>query len=245
MRLVALKSTTHLNKSGARTSKSLRFDVVPVERDCIEIGDEYVFSSARNLQKERRRVEAVISLTSDPNVLGDLRPLVGGSPQMDQLMGMVSFHPDTEPKLGFTPARISFLIVVDPLVMQELSKPQSYESGAITFDLKVENLAYGWEPDGSRKIWNPVNLGQDRLPITGFGCAIETHCSTEGEVHLVKEQQELAELSDSNDPEHRAPAKQMRNDQQVSPMERYAKESRTMLLVIFVALLVIMVRQHG
>lgn len=240
MRLVALKSTMHLNKWGDRISKSLRFDVVPVERECLEIGDEYVFSSGRNPQKGRRRVEAGVSLTSDPNVLGDLRPLVGDTPRMDQLMGMVSFYPDAEPGFGFAPARITFLVVVDPLVIQELSEPRSYKPGAVTFDLKVENLAYGWEPDGSRKIWNPADPEQDRLPITGFGCAIEIHCSTEGEVYLVKEQQELAELLDSNDPEHRALAKQIRDDQQVSPVERYAKESRTMLLAIFLALLLLM-----
>lgn len=246
MRLVALKSTTHFNKWRADpTSKSLRFSVVSTDSDYLEIGTDYVFSSQRNLRtavRERRAVQGEVSLTAAPDVLSNIRPLFFEHPRENDLIGMVSFYPEGEPGFGYMPALINFMVIVEPWVLKEMSRQEGFGPGALTFDLRVDGLESGWEPDGSHTVWKLLDDKRSHLPITSFSCAIETHRTTESEIFSTNERYEIAELSGSFDPGARALAKQFQDDQEIAPTERYLKELRLLMLAIFVMLLAIVLR---
>lgn len=205
MELDVLKTTVHFSRwRSAETALSLSFDVVPKERDYIEIGEDYLFCAsgyAPMRSKERTLIGASLSITDNPEVLENLAGLFPGETQ--GICGAASFYPQRNDPFDPDPAKIYFTVVVEPEVFAQMLRESAHRPGGLTLNLSLEGLDFGWEPDASHLIWKTAEGGRDQRPISSFRYSVERFWTSERAVHDERDRQLKAELADSHDPQAR------------------------------------------
>jgi hypothetical protein len=226
MKFDILKSSVNVSRWGKSSgSLSLIFEVVPTERDYIEIGEEYILCSRRSLiirGKERKPVNATVTVSSDPATIEHIE---GDKP----VCGFASFYPEHTSHSDFIPANLSCWVVVEPAAFAEMLRVNSVAPGAATLSLGIEGLEYSRVPDGL--IWKLGNTSDKldrRREISSFGYTADTFWTSEGAIHEQESRKTDAWLLDSPDPEERKLV-----DKVQDPVAELLKHCRMLLWWIF------------
>ena len=146
----------------------LRHNVVNVDLsvadmlDVFELGDSYVICSTYKHQtryKDKKLVAVSCSFKPGSSLSRDDRIHLNLS---DLAIGYGLFFEESESDISFVPARLSFAIYVPDedynVITTKLNMGKVFESLSLSFEdvlrERSDRLKYGWEPDGSRIIWN-------------------------------------------------------------------------------------------
>lgn len=228
-----LKSTvsfSHYDKGGTR---SLKLEVVPQRRECLDIGDKHILAAAGYLpmrDKEREPVSATVVISSGSN---DLDWVKGQKP----ICGVASFHPRRTNALGEgEPSTLTINVVVESDMLQRMMSLNIAEPGAATLHTKIEGLEFGWEPDGSHQIWD-LNDESDceygfRRRVTSFWFNADTFATTEQAIHDAEQRRLNEWLAASPDPEDRKLAAANPPADPVASLLRHCRALLVALLVL-------------
>jgi hypothetical protein len=155
----------------------LRHNVVNVDLsvadmlDVFELGDSYVICSTYKHQtryKDKKLVAVSCSFKPGSSLSRDDRIRLN---LPDLAIGYGLFFTESESDISFVPARLSFAIFVPDedynAITTKLNMGKVFESLSLSFEdvlgERSDRLKYGWEPDGSRIIWNYSE--DERRPI--------------------------------------------------------------------------------
>jgi hypothetical protein len=130
--------------------------------DVFELGDSYVICSSYTHQaryKNKKLVAVSCSFKPESSLSRDDRIHLNLS---DLAIGYGLFFEESESDISFVPARLSFAIYVPDedynVITTKLNMGKVFESLSLSFEdvlrERSDRLKYGWEPDGSRIIWN-------------------------------------------------------------------------------------------
>jgi hypothetical protein len=130
--------------------------------DVFELGDSYVICSSYTHQaryKNKKLVTVSCSFKPESSLSRDDRIHLNLS---DLAIGYGLFFEESESDISFVPARLSFAIYVPyedyNVITTKLNMGKVFESLSLSFEdvlrERSDRLKYGWEPDGSRIIWN-------------------------------------------------------------------------------------------
>ncbi len=130
--------------------------------DVFELGDSYVICSSYTHQahyKNKKLVAVSCSFKPESSLSRDDRIHLNLS---DLAIGYGLFFKESESDISFLPARLSFAIYVPDedynVITTKLNMGKEFESLSLSFEDvlgdRSDRLKYGWEPDGSRIIWN-------------------------------------------------------------------------------------------
>ena len=225
MKFDILKSSVYVSKCGKSSgSLSLIFEVVPNERDYIEIGEEYILCSRRSLiirGKDRKPVVATVTVSTDP---ASIEHIESDRP----ICGFASFHPERTGHFDFSRASLSCWVVIEPAAFAEMLRVSAAAPGAATLNVGIEGLEYTRVPDGL--IWK-LSDTHDKLDrrreISSFGYTAETFWTSERAIHEQESRKTDAWLLDSPDPEERKLV-----DKVPDPVAELLKHCRLLLWLI-------------
>ena len=145
--------------------------------DVFELGDSYVICSSYTHQaryKNKKLVAVSCSFKPESSLSRDDRIHLNLS---DLAIGYGLFFTESESDISFLPARLSFAIYVPDedynVINTKLNMGKAFVSLSLSFgDVLGESsdkLKYGWEPDGSRIIWNySEDERRPRLQLTSY-----------------------------------------------------------------------------
>ncbi|MCZ8280509.1 MAG: hypothetical protein O9313_19460 [Acetobacteraceae bacterium] len=145
--------------------------------DVFELGDSYVICSSYTHQaryKNKKLVAVSCSFKPESSLSRDDRIHLNLS---DLAIGYGLFFTESESDFSFLPARLSFAIYVPDedynVINTKLNMGKAFVSLSLSFgDVLGESsdkLKYGWEPDGSRIIWNySEDERRPRLQLTSY-----------------------------------------------------------------------------
>ena len=203
MNLDVLKSTVHVSKWGdSYGGMSLSFEVVPESGYQIDIGEKYLFASSRRLRvnKERELIGALVSITSNADVLANVKVLF--PEEQRSICGYASFYKEREGSFDYDPPQLVFTVVVEPDQFAEMLRTVQSGPGAVVINIGIEHLRFGWEPDGSHLIWG-LDETDPKRPISTFSYNAERFWTSEQAIGDERERKLNAELADSPDPDAR------------------------------------------
>jgi hypothetical protein len=228
-----LKSKRHFaNRDNGKSSMSLSFEVVPTDRDYLDIGDSYILCAAGYLPicgKERQPVVATVHVQSDPTLLDHIK---GARP----ICGHADFFAEREDSFDFRPAALAISIIVEPKLFEEMSRVEIAEPGMATLYVKIEGLDFGWEPEGSHLIWKLDDTSDCELAmrrrITNFWLNVETFRTSESAIRGDAESRMNAELAESPNPEDRKLAANLQGPERPDPVANLLGQIRSALWVI-------------
>jgi hypothetical protein len=136
--------------------------IVDGVRSVFELGDSYVICSPYTHEtryKDKDLVEVSCSFMPGPWLSRDDRVRLNLS---DLAIGYGRFFAESESDFSFVPASLSFAIYVPDedynVIIKKLNMGKVFGSLSLSFEDVLgessDRLKYGWEPDGSRIIWN-------------------------------------------------------------------------------------------
>lgn len=200
-----IRSTVGVSKwRGGKGSRSLTFEVVPKDREYLEVGDKYVLSSAsyQFLHQDRELITAKVQVTDDPSYI----ERTDQEAEKD-VCGWAAFYPEQKSDLHYSPPALEMVVVVEPALFEELFKLRIAAPDTATMHVDIDGLDYGWEPDGSHKIWKveekKANRLKEKKPVTSFWVSVCTFSTTEGAIAAEEERKTNEELAESPDPKVR------------------------------------------
>jgi hypothetical protein len=171
-----------------------------------------------------------VSITSDPDVLANIKPLFPDEKR--SICGWASFYKERQSSLEYDAPQLIFTIVVTPDQFQEMLRAVQSGAGG-SFNIGIEQLKFGWEPDASHLIW-VLDEGDDKRPISTFSYSAERFWTIEGAIRDERDRKLNAELADSPDPEARKLAALSAADRPPEPTVALLKECRALLVMLVV-----------
>jgi hypothetical protein len=156
--------------------------------DVFELGDSYVVCSAYTHQtryKDKKFVAVSCSIRSGSSLSRDDRNSLNLS---ELAIGYGLFFAESESDFSSAPARLSFAIYVPDedynVITTKLNMGKVFRSLSLSFEdilgERSDRLKYGWEPDGSRIIWDFSN--DERRPVlqlTSYEMGFVEHLNAE------------------------------------------------------------------
>jgi hypothetical protein len=152
--------------------------------DVFELGDSYVICSSYTHQaryKNKKLVTVSCSFKPESSLSRDDRIHLNLS---DPAIGYGLFFTESESDISFLPARLSFAIYVPDedynVITTKLNMGKVFVSLSLSFEDVLggssDKLKYGWEPDGSRIIWNySEDERRPRLQLTSYEMVFVDH----------------------------------------------------------------------
>lgn len=230
-----LSSAVHFRRwQNEAATASLSFDVVPHGRNYIDIGDGHVLIGLgyhRMFAPERTPVAASITITEET-------PDEAAKAAEKSACGYASFFPARNDAFDNDPAKVFISITVDSQRFAELRSMTIPAAGAATISVDIDELEYGWEPDGSHKIWKLDGEGGRGRPqlVKGFNINIETFWCDEGAIRAETDRRLNSQLAQSPDESDRKLAETLvKEAYKPDPLERLLNQCR-LLLIVLVAL---------
>lgn len=228
-----LKSSVNFSKwHDSEGSVSLNFEVVPKDREYLDIGDNYILSGSGYLpmlDKDRRPIIATVHVSSDPKQISHIK---GEKP----ICGYASFFPERDRDFDAEPPNLALSIVVEPHVFAEMLRIRVTNPGAATIHAHIEGLEFGWEPDGSHQIWKLDDASDcesgTRRRITSFWYGVETFWTSESAIRNEANRQTNAWLADSPNPEDRKLAETAPVPERLDPVAKLLNQCRALLWAI-------------
>jgi hypothetical protein len=200
MNLDVLRSSVSFSKwQDSKGRMTLSFDVVPQGDEYMEIGDGYLFSAssyAKLRSGGRTLIKATVSITDDQDILGNWQGV--HSDRERPICGSANFYTERDGRLGESgePAKLYFTVIVEPELFAEIARTTQELPGVATINLGIQDLEYGWEPDGSHLIWK-LEESKDRRPITSFSYSVEGFWTSERAISNEGDRRFNAALADS------------------------------------------------
>jgi hypothetical protein len=160
--------------------------------DKLSIGEDYLFANAKTFTwegKDKKEVNCNISIERDCNIENDF--LKSGN------IGLVAFSKEfaSSDGLDFYSADIFFSIYVNDELFNKISLNISSKLFVLYLSIEVkadnDEMKYGWEPDGSHKIWNNPN---ENLALKSFNISFGQKGSVDNDVKF-----DLDEAKKEND----------------------------------------------
>jgi hypothetical protein len=156
--------------------------------DVFELGDSYVICSSYRHQtryKDKKLVAVSCSIMSGTSLSRDDRIRLNLS---ESAIGYGLFSAESESDISFAPARLSFAVYVSDedynVITTKLNMGKGFRSLSFNFEdvlgKSFDRLKYGWEPDGSRIIWDFSN--DERRPVlqvTSYEVVFVEHLNAE------------------------------------------------------------------
>ena len=156
--------------------------------DVFELGDSYVICSTYKHQtryKDKKLVAVSCSFKPGSSLSRDDRTSLNLS---ELAIGYGLFFAERESDFSFAPARLSFAIYVPDedydVITKKLNMGKGFRSLSLSFEdvlgESFDRLKYGWEPDGSRIIWDFSN--DERRPVlqvTSYEVVFVEHLNAE------------------------------------------------------------------
>lgn len=245
MKFEILRSTVHLSKWEDRPStKAISFEVVPSGSDYIEIGNNHVLSSSRTAPfkgKEKSLVAATVHVSSQSEHISHIE-------SEKPICGYASFHPERVSDFDAEPAHLTITIVVDQDAFDWLVGRRIAEPGYCTLQIGIEGLEYGWEPDGSHRIWNldddsDCGLGRRRR-VKDFSVSVDTLATSEGAIAAEADRRFDEEMADSPNPADRKIAAESQAAKPKERTELLLEQCRAILFImLMLALAFIMLKR--
>jgi hypothetical protein len=158
--------------------------------DVFELGDSYVICSSYRHQtryKDKKLVAVSCSIMSGTSLSRDDRVRLNLS---ELAIGYGRFFAESEYDFSFVPASLSFAIYVPDedydVITKKLNMGKGFRSLSLSFEDVLEEsfdrLKYGWEPDGSRIIWDFSNDEQRPvLQLTSYEMVFVEHLNAESD----------------------------------------------------------------
>lgn len=181
------------------TTVSITYDVEPRGRAYLDIGDRYVLAAARYppmRDKNRQPVECTVTITCDPENISHLKTKT-------PICGYAQFYPERNGSLDDDPPKLLITLVTDATRFAELLNLRITQPGTATLNAQIDDLEFGWEPDGSHQIWKLPEVTdkfqRDRRHIDSFWIAVETFWTSEGAVGQPEDERTSALLAESPD----------------------------------------------
>ena len=152
--------------------------------DVFELGDSYVICNTDKHQaryRDKKLVTVSCSFKPESSLSRDDRIRLNLS---DLAIGYGLFFTESESDISFVPARLSFVIYVSDedynVITKKLNMGKVFESLSLSFEdalgERSDRLKYGWEPDGSRIIWNySEGERRPRLQLTSYEMVFVDH----------------------------------------------------------------------
>jgi hypothetical protein len=232
-----ISSTVGITKYGnADGYRAVSFEVVPEGRAYLEIGDEYVLSSAGYhdlLHHKRKLVRAKVHVTDDENRINRVDQTSG-----PELCGWASFYTEQDDDFGSDPPQLEFAVAIPPELFDDLFKMRIEAPGSATMHLDIDELEYGWEPDGSHQIWKIEEQAKKRIaqrkPVTSFWINVRTFSTTQRALAQEKDRSLSDTLADSSDPEDRKLAADLAPVLVDDAATKLLRECRMILLALLV-----------
>lgn len=218
MKFEILRSTVHMSKWRDKpAAKTLTFEVVPSGSDYIEIGDKHVLSSSRSApfnSKGKTLVAASVHISSQIEQISHIE-------SEKPFCGYASFHPERASDFDAQPASLATTIVIDQDELDWLISRRIADPGYCTLHIGIDGLDYGWEPDGSHRIWNLEDDSDSghgrRRRIKDFSVSIDTLATSERAIAAEADRRFDEEMADSPNPADRKIAAE---SQAAKPKER-------------------------
>ncbi len=157
-------------------------------RSVFELGDSYVICSSYRHQtryNDKKLVSVSCSIRSGSSLSRDDQIHLNLS---ELTIGYGLFFAESESDISFEPARLSFTIYIPDedynVITAKLNMGKVFGSLSLSFEDALgessDRLKYGWEPDGSRIIWEFSN--DDRRPVlqlTSYEMVFVEHLNAE------------------------------------------------------------------
>lgn len=234
MNFDVIKSSVTFSKwEDKDTTLTLSLDVVPKDRDQLDIGDQYVLCAGRFLQlkgKGRQLIGLTVSINAN---LRSIEHIKGEKP----ICGYAQFLPERNDDFEPQAASVWITIVVAPDAFNEMLRHRIYTAGAAELNVLIEGLEYGWEPDGSHQIWkldDDSDCGLTNLRrITSFHYTVETFSTRESSIQEEEDRKFHADLAASPDPKDRELATTLQQQQKADPVAQLLRQCRAILVAIF------------
>lgn len=241
-----IASTVGVSKWGeAKGSRSLSFEVAPKDREYLEIGDKYVVCSAgyhRLLHRDRERLAVKVHVTSDRSYIDRKEQ------KLDKdVCGWAAFYPEKQRTLDYDPPALELTVAVEPAQFEELFTLRISSPDAATMHVGIEDLEFGWEPDGSHQIWKVEGKPKDgfghRKPVKSFWINVSTFSTTESAIAAEAERKHHAVLAESPDPDERKLAGDLAPASTEATATRLLRQCRMILLGILTVAVIVLLRR--
>lgn len=200
MRFDVVKATEYFSQWERTDSHCLVFEIVPNGQSQLDIGDDYVLIGKGYhafTAKDRQQIGA--SLTVRP---GDVSKL---GTKDEPACGHAQFWPERESRfdLDYEPAALLIDVTVEPQLFEALVRTRIDEPGAASVGVSIEELEYGYEPDGSHQIWKLDGKERSKKPVSNFSFNLDKFWTSQQAIFEAEDKQTKAWLADSPDPEER------------------------------------------
>lgn len=227
-----LKASTIVSRWEDRDgSTRLRLEVVPKDRDVLEIGDDYIVCRNGSLAAKtggRESVPVQVEVHSPPE---DLSYVGGKRP----ICGHVDFYPPREGRLGDFDQSASLVmhLFADAQTIHEMLRLAIPGPGSATLQVSIEGLG-GRGFDISHNTWDledDTDCGRGRRRrITSFAYEVEQFQATEGDIWGAEQERMNKQLAESADPNDRKLA--ALGPIKPDPLRDLLKQCRNLLLII-------------
>lgn len=185
--------------TGKDAQAAIKANVVPADHDTIRLGARHVFAK-HNFRTDFDRIDARLWITSNADLLGNVRALLPETPGQDQdPAGYASAyfpHDDGEPTLSFV------LFVDEARLASLLTQAEGLSAGSIAIEVWIDGLKFGLPDEQIWELGDPDRKSQ-YLPVRHYSIEVAKLRTTRRAISDARDMIGNSELADSDDAEER------------------------------------------
>jgi hypothetical protein len=173
---VAKRAVISYSVDGDKSSSELLFECVASEESSeLEVGSKHIFVNANKLgfHRDRSPCELRVWVRRRSGLSAERAAKLGVN---EEKIGELGFFPALEPGPGdlwkTQPASLETFVFVNDDLFADIANALKAGRTTDVIHIEIERkgvLAYGWEPDGSRIVWEIENINEPSyVDVTGL-----------------------------------------------------------------------------